>query len=140
MIEQILNKLFKLEIISRNEGEDYIHRWHLLKTPWFKIYLHKFCGPDEDLHGHDHPWNSWIFMLKGGYWEDIYDSHRLKDMRLRTAPSLRRMPAETIHSITKLTTPTVWTLFAVGKKIREWGFHTPKGWIPHKEYLKEKDV
>ena len=31
-----------------------------------------------------------------------------------------------------------WTLFIPGKRCREWGFKTDKGWIEEKKYLEER--
>jgi len=28
----------------------------------------------------------------------------------------------------------VWTIFISGKEVKDWGFMTDKGFVPHKEY------
>lgn len=153
MIEQVLDKLFQVENINRGDHEgEYLKRWHILHTRWFRIYLHKFTGPDRDPHPHDHPWNSWIFMLRGKYEEEFYEyeyvnipgSIRLREEPVmvkkldRSSPSFRSMKGESIHKIKNLLTPEVWTLFVCHKKKRCWGFHTPEGWVYWKDYLKNK--
>ena len=32
-----------------------------------------------------------------------------------------------------------WTLFTTGPKIREWGFHCPKGWIHWTKFTDSRD-
>lgn len=132
--ERLLSKLFRLEIISR-EGypEEYLYRWHVLKTKWFKVYLHCFKGPDRDQHVHDHPWDSWIFMLRGSYREVFENNHNTE--YFRCAPSFRKMKAEATHKIVRIVNGPVWTLFITGKKKRSWGFQTPEGWVYWKDYL-----
>lgn len=135
-------KLFQREDIVKDiEGKRvlYLRRWHLLNTPWFKIYLHRFTAPDQDKFPHDHPWNSWICILKGSYRENIYNSNCITHV-LRKPGQFRFMSAKTTHRIVKLETSKVWTLFVCGKKKREWGFHTKSGWIHWKNYLKNYNV
>ncbi len=138
--------MFKQEDIVKNiDGEAilYLRRWHILKTPWFKVYLHKFFTPDLDRDPHDHPWDSWILMLWGRYREMIYTKTDFGwniKIHERSGPSLRSMPAKTIHKITKLRTPHIWTLFLSKKKKRDWGFHTPEGWVYWRDYLNDYQV
>lgn len=139
IIEKILTKLFKLQIIARNPGPgkpDYLWRWHLLTTRWGRIYLHRFMRPDEDPDPHDHPWDSWIFILKGGYREKVYydGTNKFKWYETHKAFSFRKMPAPTVHMIQKLEAPRVWTLLFCSKKRRNWGFLTPEGWVYYRDY------
>lgn len=139
--------MFKREDIVKyinNEPVLYLRRWHLLKTPWFKLYLHKFTAPDLDRDPHDHPWDSYIFMLKGKYREELYNIKdnvlHLDDIVIRQGPSFRKMPGKTIHKITRLLSPEVWTIFLCTKKNRDWGFHTKEGWIYWRDYLNDYKV
>ena len=65
----ILNKLFKSFTIIGVDGQPYLRRYYILKTRWFRIYLHEILRSDEDRDCHDHPWNFTSIILKGGYWE-----------------------------------------------------------------------
>lgn len=75
------------QIIGKKD-KPYLLRWSLLgvnkkgkpRRPFgFTVYLHCFVRSDHDVH-HDHPWNWWSFILKGGYrehtkgdyWEAFY--------------------------------------------------------------------
>lgn len=137
--------MFKREdIVKTINGEQvlYLRRWHLLRTPWFKLYLHRFTAPDMDRDPHDHPWNSYILMLTGKYMEYLYkpgEKHPYKQV-LRSGPSFRRMTCKTIHKVVELVTPVVWTLFLCTKKRRDWGFHTPTGWVYWRDYLNDYQV
>jgi hypothetical protein len=32
-----------------------------------------------------------------------------------------------------------WTLFITGRRVRDWGFHCPKGWVPWQEFTDPTD-
>ena len=56
-IETLLNRAFGRpeEINGANRCPTYLYRWHLLKTRWFKAYLHHFVGDDWSVDFDDHP-------------------------------------------------------------------------------------
>ena len=143
--EKILNFLFKKEEIYKelnNKQQLYLRRWFIVKSKWFrpKVYIHKFYYPDLDRDPHDHPWNSWIFMISGRYQELIYkktmEGTLIVRRYFRKGPSIRKMSSTTIHTIARLDSTYVWTLFITGPKHREWGFLTPNGWVHWRNYLK----
>lgn len=110
-------------------GENYLSRWHVIpRNKFFNVYLHKFSGSDDDRAQHDHPWWSLSFLLKGEAKE-----HYLKKVRLvpRFFPIIRS--AKFTHRLEVVQGP-VWTLFITGPRIRQWGFHCPKGWVHWKEF------
>lgn len=129
-------------------GPGYLHRWHLIpRNPIFNIYLHKFMHDDHDRALHDHPWHSVSVLLKG----------RLREVLKQKIPAPGEAPivqrsrcprwlvpvfrkAKTAHRL-EVVTPTAWTLFLTGPRIRVWGFHIGKGrWLPFYKYLDPNDT
>lgn len=118
---------FKPLIIRNCEGDPYLIRWKLLRTPWFSIYLHHILRREM----HDHPWNFMTLIMTGGYTE-----HTLKGSRFHPSGSLLYRPTPWAHRL-ELKRP-VWTLVFVGPRKREWGFHTQSGWVPWRMFLRAK--
>lgn len=118
--------------------ELYLERWHLLHTPWFRVYLHRFVLPD-DACMHDHPWRFVSVILSGGYWEAVDCGTRIEE-RWRGAGSVAYRPATHIHRVAALDPKRqTWSLIITGPKERAWGFWTPVGWIYYLEYESERD-
>lgn len=114
----------RADFVIHREGVVYLKRWFIIpRNRWFNIYLHQFCGDDEDRALHDHPWWSWSVLLAGRLLEHLPDG------------AVRRIPpwwpvfrgSSYAHRLA-LETPTAWTLFITGPRSREWGFHCPNGW------------
>ena len=137
-----------IEHITRSNGAPYLTRYHLLHTPWFLVYLHRFSAGDGKCL-HDHPWAWWVsLVLWGGYVEahgvpewSIDHGRDFGRMRLirRRAGSVSWHDRVWIHSILQLDRSPTWTLVIVGPKVRQWGFYTRKGWIPWFRYKEERD-
>lgn len=108
----------------------YLRRWWLVpRNEEANIYLHHFCRSDDDRALHDHPWESRSLLLSGRYIEHVPDG----PPRLFSAGQEIWRSAEAAHRIELLRDPygfemPVWTVFATGPKVREWGFLCPKGW------------
>lgn len=117
---------------SKVIGERYLSRWHVIpRNPLFNIYLHKFEGSDDDRALHDHPWWSVSFLLRG----HMYEHYRVGGAgaaltRSRWVPWLRPVlrSARFAHRLELVRGPA-WTVFVTGPRVREWGFHCPKGWV-----------
>jgi hypothetical protein len=140
--QRLLSRIFKSVDINK-EGGLYLRRWLLLRHPWGHIYLHRICLPDLDRHPHDHPWNSFLIILKGGYIEKEWPVP--KDLRWtydRTwgMMSMRRMKAEYTHQITDHLGEETWSLVFCGRYVRMWGFWTEDGWVNFRDYLKRPEV
>jgi hypothetical protein len=118
-------------VITDAGGKPYLTRWILFKLFGLKLYLHKLHTDDADRDLHDHPWNFASIILRGGYNELGPDGQwtRYRWLNIKKATDA--------HRLVLLRYPT-WTLLFVGRKSRDWGFHTPDGWIHHKEYLDRK--
>ena len=115
------------------EADPYLRRWWVIpRNPWFNIYLHHFCRSDDDRALHDHMYWNVSVILKGRYREHVEGG-----FIDRSAPSISapRRP-ERAHRIELIDGPC-WTLFVTGPRVREWGFHCPKGWRHWREFCAE---
>lgn len=126
------NKLFQF---YRSDIGDYMHRW-IFQHPWGTVRVHHILRSDNDRHPHDHPWNFVSLILSGSYKERLfteYTSERNHSMLLIFSPGMiNRKKATDMHVLT-LDKP-VWTFVISGPRLRTWGFHTPDGFIPWREY------
>jgi hypothetical protein len=126
------------DVVIGPPDDPYMLRWHLLNYKRFRyignVYLHAICRSDDDRALHDHPYFSVSFVLRGGYIEHFKD-HAVE----RPVGALVGRGATTAHRLELHPgrcggfTPC-WSLFFVGPKIREWGFHCPKGWRHNTDY------
>jgi len=111
----------------------YLRRWLLFSTRRLTVYIHRITQPDLDRNLHDHPWNSLIVIMRGGYIEETPTG-----LVSYMAPRIRYMPAEHTHRIALHYRGTTWSLVFCGRHKRTWGFHTEAGWVPWDEYLKKE--
>lgn len=117
-------EIYKKSVITRLGSDDkapYLIRLSLINTPWFSLKLHRILLSDDDCM-HDHPWTFISFILKGGYVEQTPAGKKLYG-----PGSVLYRPAKFIHRL-EIYQPAI-TLVITFKKVREWGFITPKGWI-----------
>ncbi len=119
-------------------GEPYLLRWHLLKTPLGGIYVHLFLKSDDDRAPHDHPWPSVSLILDGSYVEQTgrrgvayYRRYYAGDLLWRRAKFTHRIEVDEHRPVV--------TLFLVGPRLREWGFHWPQGWRHWREFVAAAD-
>jgi hypothetical protein len=138
MLKDILNTRIEF---YQNIGPDYLHRWRLFPMiecrdrrfypPW-NLYLHHFLQSDRGHDLHDHPWPSWSLVLRGSmretYWD--FESWSLKARALRAGRRVCR-PSWWRHRLELRPGESAWTLFAVGRKEREWGFWPHPGSFIH---------
>ena len=130
----------------------YITRLHLIKTPWFAMCLHWLNHPDPEPWLHDHPVSFLSLILRGWYIDKRFLMSSLCRYFLYTSPDdcgreylyferknkwWNYISAETEHSIIQVG-PKTLTLCFMGPKVREWGYHTDKGWVYWKDYNREK--
>lgn len=115
---------------------EYILRLHVFKTPWFAVCLHWINKPDAEPWLHDHPVAFFSLILRGGYAELRQRVTELKPRHIvhRWFNFIRANDFDR-HTIVFTRTKTL-TLALMGPKVREWGFHTPAGWIMWKDYYK----
>jgi hypothetical protein len=104
----------------------FLTRLHIIKTPWFAICLHWIHRADAEPHEHDHPVSFLSLILRGSYVE-----RRAGKFRARVWMNAVR--ATDTHRILWVASNTL-TLCLMGPKVREWGYHTPDGWVCWKDY------
>jgi hypothetical protein len=120
-------------IIGGSERPYMLRWWIIPKNRWFNVYLHHFLRSDDDRALHDHPWWNLSVLLTGSYIE-----HTPKGSFRRRRGRIVLRGARSTHRI-ELDHGPVWTLFLTGPKIREWGFHCPKGWRHWEEFTEPTD-
>lgn len=114
--------------IIGGEGSPYLYRWRLLKgrRKWGNVYLHLILRDDDDRALHDHPWPSVSFVLSGPL-SEVRLVDGVETVRcFNVGDIVFRSPSAT-HRLFLSSVPAL-TLFVVGPRVREWGFHCPKGW------------
>lgn len=145
-------------------GKDnpYLRRWYLVpRNRVLNVYLHQFLRDDDDRALHDHPW-LWIsIILRGRYVEQTIAAGGIHRRRLRRALSVRFGTPWTAHRVdlVKSGSPDApalvrawarnnllpdyaipcWTLFITGPRVRNWGFHCPRGWVPWQRFTDPAD-
>ncbi len=118
--------------------DNYLLRWHLIpRNRWFNIYLHNIRHSDDDRALHDHPWWNMSIILKGSYHEVRPSTGIFKEKAAYyTRGSVIFRKATQAHRlIINPIAGSAWTLFITGPKVREWGFHCPKGWVHWKKFV-----
>lgn len=130
-MSEIHNPLFRRNVIycSGTTGE-YLHRWTLLRSRWLGVFLHRFVRSAVAVY-HDHPWDFWSLILKGGYVERR--PQRTPNVRRPLSIAFRR--AEDLHYV-KLLGASCWTLVVRFRRRREWGFRVRGAWMPWREYVR----
>jgi hypothetical protein len=117
--------LFQTFMIGR-QNNPMMKRLRLIQTPWFGVYVHFIYREDLDPVPHDHPWNFWRMVLRGGYIEnytaDPTNELGRPQMILPWRPL--RFPVDHAHRIVMVKPGTV-SLVLVGRKRRVWGFWEP---------------
>lgn len=136
------------DILIGGADDPYMRRWWVIpRNRWFNVYLHHFLRSDDDEALHDHPWWNLSWILRGRYLEIVPVNQREPSgesrVRFRMASDFAFRKASFAHRVQLLNIwpPHVrpmpracWTLFITGPRIREWGFHCPKGWKHWKDF------
>lgn len=118
----------------------YLLRHFLIpRNPVFNIYVHEFHRSDDDRALHDHPWLfNCSILLEGSYIE-----HTPAGRFFRRAGDWKFRWGGAPHRVQLLETAgyefPCWTVFVTGPRIREWGFHCPKGWVHWKDFTDARD-
>lgn len=109
-----------------------------------QVYLHNFRRSDDDRALHDHPWlfNASV-LLRGYYWEHTPDAPAAGHLRGPGDFVWRWLGAPHRVQLAEpgdaLAEHEVWTVFIVGPKVREWGFHCPRGWVHWRDFTAPDD-
>jgi len=146
-------------LIGPNKDDPYMRRWFVIpRNKFFNIYLHHMRHDDDDRAAHDHPWWSLSLCLKGRIeehqlinWSEhpLIESETYVTEHFGNALLFRinhifvgdfKWRGKEYAHLLKLPEGEAWTLFITGPKIRVWGFHCPKGWIPWDQFLDPVDT
>lgn len=112
----------------------YLRRWWLIpRNRWLNVYLHEFCRSDDDRALHDHPWWNLSILLRGQYIEHTIADGGINVRTERQAGDVKFRSADAAHRI-ELSDGHCWTLFLTGPRLREWGFHCPRGWVHWRDF------
>lgn len=130
------------DVIIGTADNPYMHRWHLIpRNRWLNLYLHRFWRSDDDRALHDHPWWNCSLLLAGSYVEHMIAAGGIHRRERLTAGALRLRPAKAAHRIelepSEAGPQPCLTLFATGPRIRDWGFHCPRGWVPWRVFTSD---
>lgn len=138
-----------VRVIYRDE-RPLIIRYYLFSTRWlekvswlkplhrfsFRVVLHQMFESDDD-GLHDHPWPWASLVLSGGYYEQTPEGEFW-----RPPGHLRFRSANAFHRLVLPHNPErgCFTLFAMGKRTREWGFRQPGGfWLPWYQHVARRN-
>ncbi len=129
----------------------YLKRLRLFECDAFGFYIHWMNGPDIDRDLHDHPFDFTSFIVFGSY-EEVSGEPQWVSPSVHMRPIVRfrwlnRKIATTPHKIIKLYKRKIFgyelpviTFVVRGKRRRDWGFHTPTGWVFWKIYLGDVEL
>lgn len=101
------------------------------------IRLHNILRSDAGRHPHDHPWWFLTIILRGGYYEMLFDEYGVcSTMKWHGPGSVLFRRAHTFH---RLLVPTddakpCWTLFITGPKAQTWGFLVKGKKVNYRDY------
>jgi hypothetical protein len=121
----------------------YLRRLRVLQTPWFGLLWHRLLLPDSDRAPHDHPWPFASFVVSGKYSERLYARPEAAleewvDREWRRF-SFHTIDTHVAHRITEVSPGTV-TLVLTGRRAREWGFWTRKGFVAWRAYARRPSL
>jgi hypothetical protein len=126
------------DFIVGEEPKPYLRRWWVMpRNALFNIYLHQFLRSDDDRALHDHMYFNVSFILEGMYIEHTIAQGGVNYQKSYYAGNLRFRLPWTAHRI-EIDSPC-WSLFITGPRIRQWGFHCPKGWRHWKEFVSDRN-
>lgn len=128
-------KLYKKTIITRGDNTPYLIRYTIFKLPWISMKVHHILESD-DACLHNHPWVFVTILLKGGYFEES-NHNGFGDFKYHGAGSILYRPANYAHRL-ELTKP-MWTLVFTFKRVQDWGFFTPRGFVNWRRYHQNKE-
>lgn len=121
--------------------DPYLHRWRLMpRNEHCNAYVHLFLRDDDDRALHDHPYDNVSIVLQHGYMEVLPGPLPESKTQDEKQHARVRMPGDVVfrtapeaHRVVLIKGPPV-SLFFHGQRVREWGFHCPKGWVPWHEF------
>ena len=129
------------DFVVGDPDSPYLLRWFWIpRNRFFNVYIHRFLKDDEDRALHDHPWPSFSIMCEGRI-RECYKTDSSTGFAYRNfywGDTVYR-PAKFAHRIIVLSNgkgeKRPLTIFITGPRIRQWGFHCPKGWRHWKDFV-----
>lgn len=117
------------------DGEKYLTRLQIFKTPFLSAKLHWIHRPDPDRDLHDHPWPFISFVINGGYTEFESKKPEAGWYRVLDIRHFNYKNTKTAHRIDTVL-PGTLTFILTGPKTKSWGFYDQEtgGFIDWKEY------
>lgn len=117
----------------------YMRRWWVIpRNPVSNIYLHQILRSDDDRALHDHMYVNASVLLQGSYVEHTIEAGGVhKRVERRAGDVVLRLPS-TAHRL-EVSEPC-WSLFVTGPRVREWGFHCPRGWVHWRAFTAPDDA
>lgn len=134
MVEKILNKCFKKKVIVNCDRDEYLHRWYLIRTKKFGLFIHKFIRSDEDRATHSHPWNFIVIPL----WQGYLEHNDTGITRVFPLLGTRFRKAEYRHRVELIEDKPSWSLFVRFEERIEWGFWPKEGFIQWNKWWQDK--
>lgn len=127
------------DVIVGGAESPYMRRWWVIpRNRFFNIYLHHFLRSDDDRALHDHPWWNLSVLLDGRYVEHTISAGGINVRTERKAGDWKFRQAGAAHRIELIEGPC-WTVFITGPRLREWGFHCPRGWVHWRDFTNPAD-
>ena len=124
------------DFLIGGSADPYMRRWWIIpRNRLFNVYLHHFLRSDDDRALHDHPWINLSVLLEGSYVEHTISDGGINKRTTRRAGQVKVRHPKAAHRI-ELAHGPCWTLFITGPRVRDWGFHCPKGWVPWQAFVK----
>lgn len=115
MLEEVLKRILPHKDLGWTELNEKFTRFTLIKTPWFRVFLHRLNAPHWHPQAHDHPWDFVTILLWKGYYEKTPEGTFFR----RPGTVLYRA-AEFAHNV--ITDGTAWSIVVTGRKKRDWKF------------------
>jgi hypothetical protein len=96
------------------------------------VRIHRILREDQDRHMHDHPWDARTVILRGWYIEERQHAAFLFKRSVGDTTPIR---FGEYHSITRVSTGGVWTMFITFGYQGTWGFKVDGVKVPWREYM-----
>lgn len=113
--------------------------WQWLVAHLPAIYVHEFRRSDDDRALHDHPWINCSVLVEGTYVEHTIAAGGVNVRTVREAGDIvLRLPGDA-HRVEIAPGTICRTLFITGPRVRTWGFHCPRGWVPWCQFTAAND-
>lgn len=116
----------------------YMDRWWFMPELYGeRARVHRTNRSDHARHFHDHPWHFVSVILEGGYSEQIEvqpGANPLYETRRYRAGDVLFRHAEHRHRLEIEPGIEAWSLVFTAPKSRDWGFWTPEGFVPWRDY------